>query len=300
MTPRNLRRAVLAAACWALLWAVAVRADDPTAETRLTEDRRLVDAYDERVSILSNGLTVILKVHRAAPVVSVRMYCQTGSLYEQEYLGCGMSHLFEHLLHATTTTTRTEEESRLILDQIGGNTNAFTSYDVTCYYINTGREHLTTAVGLLGDWLTHPTWPQQSFEREWGVVQRELERDADNPARQLFQLTMETMYRVHPARFPIIGYKPVVQTLKKEDIVGYHARMYVPDRMQVCIVGDIDLDETLAVVAKEFPGFARRPVPNITLPAEPEMVSPRFASKRMKVEAALLNLAWPTIPLDPR
>ena len=73
-------------------------------------------------------------------------------------------------------------------------------------------------------------------------MQRELERDEDDPDTQLFYLTMETMYREHPVRFPIIGYKPIVQSLKKEDIVGYYHRMYVPDNILVCIVGDIDLD----------------------------------------------------------
>ena len=306
---RHTQSLVALAGLWTILaatWAAdagpkdqpAAAPKDRTVAAPLTEDRRFVDTPDERVSILSNGLTVILKAHRTAPVVSVRMYCRTGSIYEQEYLGCGMSHLFEHLLHGAATTTCTEEDAKRILDEIGGNSNAYTSYDATCYYIDAGREHLATAVGLLGDWLMHPTWPQEAFDREWAVVQRELERDADNPDRQLFYLTMETMYRVHPIRYPVIGYKSLVQTLKKEDIVGYYHRMYVPDDVQVCIVGDINLDEALAVVQKDFAAFARRPLAAITLPQEPEMATPRQVSKRMKVEAALLQLAWPSVPLD--
>jgi len=272
--------------------------EPPVQQVSTAEVRRMVDQPDERVSVLANGLTVLLKVHRAAPVVSVRMDCKTGSIYEQEYLGCGMSHLFEHLLHGSATTTRSEAEARELLDAIGGNTNAYTSFDRTAYFINTTRDHMATAVGLLGDWLTRPTWPQEAFDREWSVVQRELERDIDNPDRQLHYLTMETMYQVHPARFPIIGYQPVVQTLTKEDIVSYHQRMYVPDNLIVCIVGDIDLDDALAAVQKEFDQFARKKVRTISLPQEPRMATPRFASKRMNVQAAMLRLAYPTIPLD--
>ncbi|GMU23399.1 MAG: hypothetical protein AMXMBFR13_34770 [Phycisphaerae bacterium] len=268
-----------------------------TAPAVLTESRRAVDELDERVSVLSNGLTVILKAHRAAPVVTVRMYCRTGSIYEQEYLGSGMSHLFEHLLHGGETTTRSAKQSTEILNAIGGNTNAYTSYDVTCYFINTTREHLATAVGLLGDWLTHPTFPQEAFDREWDVVQRELERDLDSPESQLHDLTMETLFREHPARYPIIGHQPIVQTLTKEDIIGYHRRMYVPDNLVVCIAGDIVLDDALAAVAQEFAGFQRRRVPTIVLPEEPAMSSPRTATKRMKVETAILRLGWPSIPL---
>lgn len=274
------------------------KADDAAAAPApLVETSRLVDEANERVSILSNGLTVLLKAHRTAPVVSVRMYCRTGSIYEQEYLGSGMSHLFEHLLHGGATTTRSEEASAELLNAIGGNSNAYTSYDVTCYYIDTTPQHLPTAVNLLGDWLTHPTFPQAAFDREWGVVQRELERDVDSPDRQLFQMTMETMFREHPARYPVIGYQPVVQRLAKEDIVGYYQRMYVPDNIVVCIVGDIDLDRTLDTVRGEFAGFGRRKVPTITLPVEPPMTTPRFSIKRMKVETAMMALAFPSIPL---
>ncbi len=263
----------------------------------LVETRRLVDRPDECVSVLSNGLTVILKVHRTAPVATVRMYCRTGSVFEQEYAGAGMSHLFEHLLHGGATATRSEEDSRRILDEIGGNTNAYTSYDVTCYYIDTGVEHLARAVDLLGDWITHPTFPREAFDREWGVVQRELERDEDDPDRQLLYMTMETMYLEHPARYPIIGHKPIVQSLRQEDIVGYYHRMYVPDNIVVCIVGDIELDAAMDMVRSRFAGFQRRRVPVVVLPDEPEMTTPRQAVRVMKVQAAMLALAWPSIPL---
>jgi zinc protease len=271
--------------------------DTQPAARALRESRRLIDQPDERVSVLDNGLTVILKAHRTAPVVSVRMYCRTGSIYEQEYLGSGMSHLFEHLLHGAATTTRTEEQSRKILNEIGGYTNAYTSYDVTCYFINTARDNTATAVSLLADWITHPTFPQGAFEREWGVVQRELERDVDNPETQLFEITNETMYLRHPVRYPIIGYQPVVQSLKKADIVGYYHRMYVPDNILVCIVGDIDLEATLGAVQRQFASFTRQRMPTIVLPTEPEMTTPRQAIKRMKVEAAMMQLAWPSIHL---
>lgn len=263
----------------------------------LREYKRLIDRADERVSTLTNGLSVILKAHRSAPVVSVRMYCRTGSIYEQEYAGSGMSHLFEHLLHGAETTTRSEEASRTILDAIGGDTNAYTSFDVTCYYINTARENEAQAIELLADWITRPTFPQGAFDREWEVVQRELERDEDDPETQLFYLTTQTMYREHPVRFPIIGHKPMVQALKKADIVGYYHRMYVPDNILVCVAGDIDLDNTTAMIGQQFAAFARRRLPPIVLPTEPEMSTPRQAVKRMKVEAAILELAWPSIHL---
>ena len=252
---------------------------------------------DARVSVLENGLTVILKVHRAAPVVSVRMCCKTGSLYEQEYLGSGMSHLFEHLLHGAATSTRSEAECERTLNEIGGNTNAYTSVEQTVFFINTSKQNLGTAVELLADWITRPTFPQAAFDREWGVVQRELERDTDDADTQLHYMTMETLYPGHPARYPVIGYRSIVQTLTKEDIVGYHSRMYVPDNIVVCAAGDLDLDAALATVRKQFASFVRQRVPSIVLPPESPMTSPRYATKQMKVQAAIVRFAWPSVSL---
>jgi len=282
----------------------AARAADPVPETRpsapLSVARLLSDRPDERIAVLSNGLTVILREHRTAPVVSVRMYCRTGSIYEQEYAGAGISHLFEHLLHAGETRHRTEEQSEQTLAELGDNTNAFTSYATTCYFINTSKDKLTTAIDLLSDWITNPTFPDGPFRREWGVVQRELERDLDDPVRQLHEMTQATMYLHHPVRFPIIGHKQAVQSLTKQDIVNYYRRMYVPDRIVVAIAGDLNLDEALQAVSRAFAGFEQKPVKPITLPEEPPVTTPRQAIRRMDVDAALVRLAWPSIRLtDP-
>jgi len=268
----------------------------------LDENHRLIERPGEIVSVLSNGLTVIAKEHRTAPVVSVRLYVKTGSIYEGKYLGAGMSHLFEHLLHGGTTTNRTEDQSKRILEELGGNSNAGTSLWDTTYYINTGREGLARAVDLLADWITHPTFPDAEFKREWGVVQRELERDLGDPQHQLWQIMMETLYDQHPARFPVIGYQPIVQRLTKDQIVDYWRERYVPDNTVVAVAGDADAEEMVRLVRKSFAHFARRECPEVVLPEQPPLVTPRRVVKRMKMSAgtALMQLCWPSIRLtDP-
>jgi len=261
--------------------------------------KRLVDRPGEVVAVLDNGLTVIAKEHRTAPVVSVRMYVKTGSIYEGEYLGAGLSHLFEHLLHGGTTKTRAEEQGKEILRALGGNSNASTGLSYTSYYINTDRENLGKAVNLLADWITNPTFPDAEFKREWGVVQRELERDVGNPQRQLWYLTMETMFDQHPARFPVIGHQPIVQKLTKSEIVEYWRERYVPDNVVVALAGDVDVEEMLRVARREFAHFSRRSVPDVLLPEQPALVTPRTVIKRMKMSrgTALMQMCWPSIRL---
>ena len=260
----------------------------------------LVDRPDERVAVLSNGMRIVLKQYKVGPIVAVRMYVRTGSIYEDPYLGAGLSHLFEHLLAGGSTTTRSEEQSRLLLLKIGGDSNAYTTYDHTCYYINTAGRYLDTAVDLLSDWITRPAFPDGEFQRELGVVQRELERSLDDPETQLHQMTMKILFQDHPAQFPVIGYKQDIQTLTKADVVNYWRERYIPDSVIVSICGDIDLDQAQATVLKYFADFTRRPLNLVTLPEAPKIVSPRGAAKKMEVNAAVLNMGWPSIKLtDP-
>jgi zinc protease len=252
---------------------------------------------DEIVETLENGLTFLCRRAGIAPVVSVQMTIKTGSIYEQEHLGTGISHLFEHLLHGGTTERREEKENEALLDQLGNNNNASTWKSWTRYYINTSSDNLDQAVDLLADFITRPKFPEDEFEREWGVVQRELEQHVNNPPRQLNNLAMETIYKVHPMRFPVIGHKQALQELKRDDIINYYKRMYVPDNVIVSIAGQIDPDEALQSVKTHFADFSRRPVVNIALPYEPIQASPRAAVKYMNTNVAWVTLAYPTIRL---
>jgi len=247
---------------------------------------------------LDNGMTVALKEFHAAPVVAVRMYVKTGSMYEQEYLGAGISHLFEHLLSGGTTHKRTEEESEKLVASIGGQTNAYTSTAHTCYHVTALAKHFDTALDLLSDWIMNCAFTQKEYERERGVVTREMETRQSEPPVQLHRLEYQTLFKVHPVRFPVIGYRDVFDRLTREDVIKYHQRMYVPNNMLLVAVGDFRTDETLAKIRQTFKPFKQRPIPAIVLPTEPPQTSRRTAVKELPaLSRAHVHLTWRTIPL---
>src|SRR5215813_13375348 len=215
---------------------------------------------------LDNGLTVLIEENHANPVVAVEVFVRTGSIYEQEYLGSGLSHFFEHIIHGGATSTRSEAESRRLLEAIGNNSNAYTTVDHTAYYINTTTEHWHTALELLADWMFHSSITPEEFEREKGVVQRELEQDLDNPEQMLAETAMETRFQVHPARYPVIGYKELVEKVTRDDLVRYYQRMYTPNNMVVVVVGDVQTPEVLAHMHETFEQGERRSLPATSLP----------------------------------
>ena len=246
---------------------------------------------------LDNGLTVLIEENHANLVVAVEVFVRTGSIYEQEYLGSGISHFFEHIIHGGTTSTRSEAESRRLLEAIGNNSNAYTTVDHTAYYINTTTEHWRTALELLADWMLHSSITPEEFEREKGVVQRELEQDLDNPEQMLAQIAMETRFQVHPARYPVIGYKELVQKVTRDDLVRYYQRMYTPNNMLVVVVGDVHTPEVLAHIRETFGQGDRRPLPAISLPEEPPQLGKRTVVKEMAVSQATLSLSFRTVAL---
>ena len=261
---------------------------------------RMVNEPGRRAVKLSNGLTIILQQNKTAPVVACRIYVRAGSLTEGKYMGCGISHVLEHLVAGATSAKRKEAESAELLKTIGNDSNAFTSFDNTCYFITTTAEKYPIAMDLLADWVTQCAFTDEEFAREYKVVQRELEMGEAEAARTFALVTYANRYLVHPARHPVIGYKPAFQKLTAGDARAYYKQMYIPDNMVVSVAGDIDLDGAEKLIVEKMGDIARTRVPAINIPAEPAVAAPRTAVARADVRQARLQIAFPTVSLfDP-
>ncbi len=259
---------------------------------------RNVNQNGEIVSVLRNGMTVITK-KVDSPVMAVRGYIYTGGVYEGRWLGGGLSHLLEHLVAGGSSQRRTEAENRNVLQQIGNNSNAYTTYDHTAYFINTTPDHLDQAVDLLTGWLLGALITPEEYRREYQVVQRELEMGKGQPERQFSYLSSMNRYHVNPARVPVIGYQEVIQGLSRDDVYEYYKLAYQPNNMVLSIAGNLDPEVMLKAVQKYVndakPGreFQR------ALPAEPPVLAPRTVVATFpKLGRGILELAFPSIELS--
>ncbi|MCL2624183.1 MAG: insulinase family protein, partial [Planctomycetaceae bacterium] len=178
------------------------------------------------VAKLTNGLTVIVQTAsfgrstgtHSSEVVTVRCFVKnTGSSYETQWLGSGVSHLLEHIVAGGSTTKRSEKEIEKLVDKMGGATNAFTSNDATCYYIDTIASHLPLAIELVAESVQYAAFEPSEFDREHKVVMQELLDGEANRGRVLWKMLSETVYLEHPMRHPIIGYSDVLAKLTVED-----------------------------------------------------------------------------------
>ncbi len=257
------------------------------------------------VARLSNGLRVVVKAVHNAPVVSVYAHVHAGGLYEAQWLGCGLSHLCEHLVAKFSTT---ESDPRHIrtksadaasrLEKIGGQANAYTTLDHTCYYVSAISSKTDECIDMIVEQLARPDITTEDFHREHGVVQRELEMGKDEPMRVLYYLHQENLYQNHPAAVPVIGYAKPLSRVTHDDIRQYHNIMYVPQNMVLTIVGDVDPQKVLGRVVQQMQGFREGRQPVLNLPEVPRLTGVRRSVARHPAfqESAQL-MSFQTIPL---
>jgi zinc protease len=259
---------------------------------------RLVNQRDEIVAVLENGLVVIAK-RVTSPVAAVRAYALTGGVYEGKWLGGGLSHLLEHLVAGGTNDRRSEAENRNLLQRLGNNSNAYTTTDHTCYFVNTTADRMDPAVDLLAGWMFGAAITEDEYAREYEVVQRELEMGEGEPDSKFFELAQMNRYRVSPARVPVIGYQEVIRGLSRDDVYSYYKLAYQPNNMIFSVAADLDPEVMVAAVRRHV---ARAPAGRAfdrDLPQEPAVVGPRTVVATFpKLGQAKLQLGFPSITLD--
>jgi len=224
-------------------------------------------AYAEPVvRTFDNGMTVVVDEVHAAPVAAVRFYVRAGSMYEDNYLGCGITHFLEHLV-GRGSTHRTAEEINAIQEALGNQANAYTSVDHTCYWMTGPARKVEDMVDLISDYVFNPLLTPQDVETQRGVILREMAMGEDDPGRRLSNLMTQTLLRLHPARYRIIGYPDRFKSVTREDIVSYHQRMYTTDNVVAVVVGDFETDRVMKALEQSVGRIPRRAVNLPTLAA---------------------------------
>ncbi len=237
----------------------------------LTRESNLLTTFT-----LPNGLHVILKPDRSAPVATVQFWVGTGSIHEEQFTGSGISHAVEHMIFKGTPDLPTGDLSRII-QEAGGRINAYTTFDRTVYHADLPSEHWQTAFDLYAESIFHAHFPEEEWIPERDVILREIAMGKDDPNRVLIRYLWQTAVREATYRHPVIGYTDTFSKLTREDLVTFHARHYTPCNTTLIIVGDIDVPEVRAHVSAALGALPRPPRAPVILPVEPRQATPRLA-----------------------
>ncbi len=198
---------------------------------------------------LSNGLQVIVLENHKAPVATLNVFYHVGSRNEQTGK-TGISHLCEHLMFRGTKKYGPEEFSNIIQEN-GGDDNAFTTEDYTDYFEVINRDHLDVPIALEADRMAN--FAPQGFDSEKAVVMEERRlRTEDNPEDALAEMTQAAAFVEHPYHWPVIGWMHDVAGLTLEDALNYHAIYYSPQNAIVVAVGDFDGNRVMSRIRSAF------------------------------------------------
>ncbi len=247
--------------------------------------------------VLENGMVCLVKEDRSAPVVAIQLWVGTGAIHEGPWLGAGLSHFVEHMIFKGTPTRAPGEISKQIGDA-GGDINAYTAQDRTVFHATLPAKNWPVGLDILGDAVMNASFPEEEWKREQEVILREFAMGRDSPERELSKLFWETAYRVHPYKFPVIGYEDIFKTSTRDDLATFFKNNYTPDNIVLVIVGDVDAAAVEAGIRKTFAGFTRRARPPAVLPVEPPQIAPRFVRKTGAYEVSRLVWGYHTTALS--
>jgi zinc protease len=227
---------------------------------------------------LKNGLKVIVHKDESTPIVAFNLLYDVGARDENEEQ-TGFAHLFEHLMFGGSINIPNFDEP---LQKVGGTNNAFTSNDITNYYITLPKDNLETAFWLESDRMLSLAFTEKSLEVQRSVVIEEFKQNYLNqPYGDVWLLLRPLAYHKHPYKWTTIG-KEIshIENVSMEDVKSFFYKHYLPNNAILTVAGNIDLEEIKLLTKKWFEDIPSGNVPNRNLPKEPKQVEER----RLKVE----------------
>lgn len=252
-------------------------------------DAELKDKVFE--TVLPNGLKVILLENHKAPVVTFQVWYRVGSRNE-EWGKTGLSHMLEHMMFKGTKKVGPEEFSRIIQEN-GGNDNAFTSDDHTAYFENLSSDRVQIALDLESDRMQNLVLREEDFRTERMVVMEERRmRTEDNPQAYLGEQLDASAFQISPYHWPVIGWKEDIERLTLEDVKTYHKKYYDPVNAFLVVVGDFKKEEILSGIEKDFASIPKGTAPNQKKDIDPPQSGERKVFLKKEAQLPFLLMAY--------
>ena len=220
-------------------------------------------------TVLANGLTVLTKESRTAPVVNVQVWYKVGSRNEKPGI-TGISHQLEHLMFKGTKD-RPIQFGRLF-SALGSSSNAFTSYDMTAYFGTVGSEKLEALLTLESDRMVNTLASNEALTSERKVVLSELDGGNNNPSTRLYRAVMKQAFPDSSYGWPVVGYRRDVESFTVEQVQDYYKTYYRPDNATLVVAGDFDTKAVLKQINDTFGKIEVKPAANPT--ASPKNSAP--------------------------
>lgn len=210
--------------------------------------RRSLRLY--RRTVLSNGIRIVTENIPHVRSAAIGFWYRAGSRDEAPDQN-GISHLIEHLMFKGTRS-RTAREIAEVIDATGGQMNAYTSKEHTCYYARVLDDHVEFAIEILADMLLNSVFAPDEMEKEKSVVIEEIKMYEDSPDEIVHDLFAEGALVDHPLGQSVLGHEESVRGIGRDDVLAYLAERYVGHNLVVAAAGRLDHDRIVQAVQRWF------------------------------------------------
>jgi len=242
---------------------------------------------------LANGVKVLTEKIPHVHSASIGVWVDVGSRDESEHQA-GVTHFIEHLMFKGTQR-RSAKDIAEELDAVGGQLNAFTTKEYTCYYARVLDEHLPLAVDLLGDMLFHSRFDEVDIDRERNVILEEIKMYEDAPDELVHDIFAGTIWHDHPLGRPVIGSEQSVRNLSRDDLLLFYRQFYIPGNIVVAAAGNFELGQLMELLSGTFGGLTGGKKERRFVVPEP---SKQVFCRAKDTEQVHLCLGTPGLPMD--
>jgi len=200
--------------------------------------------------ILDNGIRVVCEKVPYSRSVCVGVWLLAGSVTENPR-NMGISHFVEHMLFKGTHL-RSARDIAEAIDNIGGQINAFTSKECTCYHVKVRDTHLDIGLNVLSDIFFDSVFEQENMDIERNVIYEEINMYQDTPEELVYDLMFETAWSNSPLGYPVLGSKECLQGISRTDLIEYIQQFYTPQNMVISVAGNYNKATLMKLVKKYF------------------------------------------------
>ena len=243
--------------------------------------------------VLENGLTIIGEEIPYVKSISLGVWINAGSRIEDEEIS-GVSHFIEHMVFKGTRN-RTSKQIASEIDNLGGQINAFTSKECTCYYVKLLDSHIDIGIDVLSDMILNSKFNEDDLDKERSVIIEELKMYEDSPEDLAYDLLTENIYKNDPLGMNIIGTEESLNRLNREKLLDYFNKYYVPNNSVIAISGNFNFDEIINKIEEKFKVWKKRDV-NVDI-KKAEFKS-CFLTKNKDIEQVNLAMSLEAVPIE--
>ncbi len=245
---------------------------------------------------LNSGIPVVCEQVPDFRSVTVGIWVRAGSATETPEEN-GISHLIEHMLFKGTEK-RSAKQIAMEMDSLGGQINAFTSKECTCYYIKVIDEKLKDGIEILSDLFLNSVFDEKELEKEKGVVLEEIAMYNDTPDEVAHELISSTFFKGTLLEKSILGPAENIKSFGRDDVVSYKERFYGPKNIVVAVAGNFDMGELMETLNRYFCNLSAPGVIKSDLAAAELKHGRKNSFVKRDIEQAHLSLAFPGYALS--